>query len=183
MGYFSQLNARGVSRKNGMYLTNRRQLEAALQGYVGSFDNPANMKLVLRGGAAAVARLARKENYPRSGYGDREYGEPYHYAYMGSGNFRRKVKVYKGNLLRSTKYYFTQKKDYEIGPKVLRKSLNAYGKSVKDSSGYYASMIFGKAWKYRQYILEPLLEKPEVLKIIQQDFERQHNRLQRRYSL
>lgn len=183
MGYFSQLNARGVSRRNGMYMTNRRQLEAALQGYAGSFDNPANVKLVLRGGAAAVARLARKENYPRSGYGDREYGEPYHYAYMGSGNFRRKVKIYKGNLLRSTKYFFTRKKDYEIGPKVLRKSLNEYGKSVSNSSGYYASMIFGKAWKYRQYILEPLLEKPEVLKIIQQDFERQHNRLQRRYSL
>ena len=59
MGYFSQLEGMG-GRRNGMYMTNRRQLEAALQGYVGSFDNPANIKLVLRGGAAAVARLARK---------------------------------------------------------------------------------------------------------------------------
>lgn len=182
MGYFSQLEGMG-GRRNGMYMTNRRQLEAALQGYVGSFDNPANIKLVLRGGAAAVARLARKENYPRSQYDDREYGESYHYAYMGSGTNRRKVRIYKGNLLRSTKYYFTRRNDYEVGPKVLRKSLNAYGKGVNDASGYYASMIFGKAWKYRQYILEPLLEKPQVLEIIKKDFERQHNRLQRRYSL
>ena len=180
MGLFGQ---QGGATRNGIYLTNRRQLEAALQGYAGSFDNPANIKLVLRGGAAAVARLARKENYPKSGYGDREYGEPFHYAYMGSGSNRRKVKIYKGNLLRSTKYYFTRKNDYEVGPRVLRKSLNEYGKGTGNSSGYYASMIFGKAWKYRQYVLEPLLYKPQVLEIIKKDFERQHARLQNRFNL
>lgn len=179
MGLFKKLYTAGVNKRTGMYITNDQALKAALRGYIKDVDEPTGRKLVLRGAAAAVARLARKENYPRSQYDDREYGEPYHYAYMGSGNFRRKVKIYKGNLLRSTKYYFTRKKDYEIGPKVIRYALNEYGKTSRGASGYYASMIFGKAWKYRQYVLEPLLERPEVFLIIQKDFAKAHERISR----
>lgn len=179
MGLFKKLYTAGVNKRTGMYLTNDQALKAAFKKYISDVDSTTGRKLVLRGAAAAVARLARKENYPRSQFDDREYGEKFHYAYMGSGTYRKKVRIYKGNLLKSTKYYFTRKKDYEIGPKVIRLSMSEYGKTSRSASGYYASMIFGKAWKYRQYVLEPLLERPEVFNIMQKDFAKAHARIAR----
>jgi len=176
MGYFKKLYTAGVKKDTGVYFADEKVIRTKLREYVQELNTEQGKKLVLRRAAAVVAYKARRLDAPRSGPTDRIKGQDYHTFYSGSGDFKNQIKIYKGNLLKSTKYYFTKFKEYEIGPRVLKRALPEFGKTVKTSSGFYAAMIFGKAFLYRQRILEPLINDPEIFTIIEQQFKKAHEK-------
>jgi len=168
----------------GVFFVDDRAFRGALNRYVGGMSTDEAKKAILRRASAVVAYNVRRLDYPKSTPEDREYGEKYHYFYSGSGQGRKKVKIYKGNLLRSTKYYFTKYKEFEIGPKVIRAKLpDEIGRSPRNASGFYASMIFGNAEKYRQFILEPELNGQDVYNALLDSFRKFHERQAQRNGL
>lgn len=168
----------------GVFFIDDRAFRGALNRYVAGMSTDEAKKAILRRASAVVAYNVRRLDYPKSQIYDREYGEKYHYFYSGKGEGRKKVKIFKGNLLRSTKYYFTKYKEYEIGPKVIRTKLpDEVGKTLRNASGFYASMVFGSAEKYRQYILEPELNGQDVFNALLDSFRNFHQRQARANGL
>lgn len=177
MGYFKKLYTAGVRKDTGVYFADEKKVREKLQQYIDNINTDEGRKLILRRAAAVVAYKARNLPYPRSGMTDRIRGEKFHVFHSGSGEFKKEIKIYKGNLLKSTKYYYTKYKEYEIGPRVLKRALPEFGKNIKTSSGFYASMIFGKAYLYRQYVLQPLINSPDIFDVIESQFQKAHEKM------
>ena len=170
--------------QEGVFSIESRDFLRALNQYVGSMGTAQAKKAIMRRAAAVVAYNVRNLANPKSEMSDPKKGEKYHYFYSGAGYRRRKIKIFKGNLLKSTKYYFNKYNDFEIGPKVIRTRLpDEVGRTAKTTSGFYAAMIFGSAEKFRQMVIEPELIKPEVFIALQESFRKHHERQARANGL
>ena len=168
----------------GSFVINTREFERALNQYVGGMSNVEAKKAILRRSAAVVAYNVRRLPRPKTEISDPVKGQKYHLFYSGSGFHRREIAIYKGNLLKSTKYYFNRYQEFEIGPKVIRGKLsNIVGKTVKTSSGFYASMVYGSAENYRNIVIVPELTSQNVLTALQESFRKHHERQARANGL
>lgn len=162
MGFFKKLS---MMRGNvGVFTLDTTQVELSLKAYLKELSLPETPKEVLGIGADVVVKAVRQLPYPKS--------RKTHYYYRRG----KKVEIKPGNLLKSTRKYFTSLKEYEIGPKILYKVPDTFGASVYTSSGYYASALYGSASAYRRRVLEPQLQDPGILTNIVLAFGKWHKR-------
>jgi hypothetical protein len=150
---------------SGIRIENSKEVISRLKKYTQDMTTVQSKKIILRESAGQLVNRIRKLSAPRS-------AAP-HYYYGKS----QKVKILPGNLLKSTRQWFTRNKEYEIGPKVLRSLSPEWGRTVSKSSGYYAAMIFGTARAYRVRVMEPELGKPATFERIERAFARHHKKI------
>lgn len=152
MSFYNRLSQSGGN--SSAFTVDTTQVSIALRQYAQHLSLPETPKEVLSVGADVVTKSVRKLSSPKS--------KKKHYYYRKG----KKVEIKPGNLLKSTRKYFTRLKEYEVGPKVLRKLPETLGATVNTSSGYYASALYGSASAYRRRVLEPQLQNPEILQNI-----------------
>lgn len=152
MSFYNRLSQSGGN--SSVFTVDTTQVSIALRQYAQHLSLPETPKEVLSVGADVVTKSVRKLSSPKS--------KKKHYYYRKG----KKVEIKPGNLLKSTRKYFTRLKEYEVGPKVLRKLPETLGATVNTSSGYYASALYGSASAYRRRVLEPQLQNPEILQNI-----------------
>ena len=162
MSFYRQLSQSGGN--SSVFTVDTTQVSIALREYARELSLPETPRQVLSVGADVVTKSVRKLSSPKS--------RKKHYYYRKG----KKVEIKPGNLLKSTRKFFTRLKEYEVGPKVLRKLPEALGATVNTSSGYYASALYGKAATYRRRVLEPQLANPTVLRSIIVAFAKWHKK-------
>lgn len=162
MSFYNRLSQSGGN--SSVFTVDTTQVSITLKQYAQHLSLPETSKEVLRVGADVVTKSVRQLSSPKS--------RKTHYYYRKG----KKVEIKPGNLLKSTRKYFTRLKEYEIGPKVLRKLPETTGATVNTSSGYYASALYGKASAYRRRVLEPQLANPSVLTSIIAAFAKWHKK-------
>jgi hypothetical protein len=167
MGYFKELNIKNP-RYKGVFGVDVKQFQGVMKEYERQLGTDKTRAFILRSGAAAVVADVRRKPAPKS-------TETHFYYQRGIGG-GRKIEITPGNLLKSTKKYFTKKKEYEVGPKVLKKLPQILGRTVYTSSGYYAAMVYGSAAAYRMKVLEPAVNQPNVANRIERSFAAWHKK-------
>ena len=162
MSFYKQLSQSGGN--SSVFTMDTTQVSIALKQYAQHLSLPETPKEVLSVGADVITKSVRNLSSPKS--------RKKHYYYRKG----KKVEIKPGNLLKSTRNFFTRLKEYEVGPKVLRKLPETLGATVNTSSGYYASALYGSASAYRRRVLEPQLANPTVLTSIVLAFGKWHKK-------
>ena len=161
---------------SALRIENSKEVIGRLRQYTREITTAQAQKIILRESAGQLVSRIRNLSSPRAP-GTPKSRSP-HYYYGKS----QKVAIYSGNLLKSTKQWFTRQKEYQVGPKVLRSLSSEWGRTVSKSSGYYASMVYGSASAYRIRVMEPELNKPATFQRIEKAFARYHKKLTAKYD-
>ena len=125
---------------------NVQQLKTNMQRYLNEVGGPREQTSILRAGGVVINRAA-KEMVPVS--------KKNHFYYRKY----QKTEILSGNLRNSMYVYRLRGGGVEVGPRVLRSlsGKKTIGDTRKNSSGYYAHMIYGGASEFRQKITEPAM--------------------------
>jgi len=154
-------------------ITGIQELQQGLNTYLRGVSNPKQKIRILAAGGQVIKRTAAKAPTPKS--------KKVHYYYPKKGANR--VAIFPGNLRKSIKVFRGKDGDIYVGPKVLRRlsGLSEIGKNAKTSSGYYASMIYGKASRFRIAILENAIatNSAKILNAIQTTYAKIHRQTTR----
>jgi hypothetical protein len=148
-------------------VTGINELKAALKAYQAKASSPKQKTAILAAGAQKVRQAAAKDPTPKS-------TEPHYYYRKG-----QKVEIMPGNLRKSMKVFRGKEGDVFIGPRVLRKLPGGkIGQTVKNASGYYASMLYGSAGAFRQKIMEPAMSKAAgaAVQAVERTFSKWHEK-------
>ena len=125
---------------------NVQQLKTNMQRYLKEVGGPREQTSILRAGGVVINRAA-KEMVPVS--------KKNHFYYRKY----QKTEILSGNLRNSMYVYRLRGGGVEVGPRVLRSlsGKKTIGDTRKNSSGYYAHMIYGGASEFREKITEPAM--------------------------
>jgi hypothetical protein len=126
---------------------NVQQLKTNMQRYLKDVSSIKEQTSILRAGGVVIQRASKKRWCLKS--------KEDHYYYRAN----QKTKILSGNLRNSMYVFKLRGGGIQVGPRVLR-SLSGkkqIGENRRNSSGYYAHMIYGGASEFRQKITEPAM--------------------------
>jgi len=167
-----------MARIRPVTITGEAELLRNMRGYLAQVATKRERQRILLAGGRIIRNAAKKKV---------QKSKAPHYYYPRKGNSGR-IKILPGNLANSIYMFRNSDGAVSIGPRVLRPiagKATEIGQSPKQSSGYYASMLYGKAAEFRRRITDSALSQrlSQVNNAMEKAYQRIHRQWKKKYNL